>query len=773
MEHQQVSSISAAAPFSKKLSSGRVYGGKHVYDGVFSGGGGAAKLGTRVEDYREIFGGSGATGSSIPILDVPELNENIKVSSVGSQRVDYAKIFGGFGDADFGLPHEKFFAKPKKVKSSIDGTRSPAEARSWNAGSKHSNVSKERKGSSPEASFQPFDGVKQFNLSYNKSNPGNKNGTNGMTHFAELHAVPGYTFLVDEITPSKMAEGGKPERSVLNDACLNVNVSNRVKEDTARRKPVSGPQSSIAVSNSFKSTAEFQKKSSQTRSFSNDLPFDAFEIGLGRHPPSSSPSNSGYNNGGTKLSMNSKFGVSRNDASRGASGNYSPAFSDEEMDANSDAAASAAALRKAIEEAQMKIKIAKELMARKKEGLQNRAKTSFNNGWKAQKSEVKTAERLKRSNELVGLEMGEKEDTPKQEFTVLSEPNATKASQLTSDFEDEKKSSVANSAIGEMHGMESKSNRTDNRLEEAEEWESTEEFFEAGDYEEHTQMSSEFEQADKAGKMASYDHENKWREKGTAAEKIKMPVECGEEVFKEDKVEEELNPVVGTFQWNLYSNFIKPAKKLHHQEENEEKMRISNNHEEADQTPVVSNEWEDCETKLEKLHQPEGKTKLPTQELEENEDMKELKDGHEWVEIEKKQREAQDHKEMENRPGEVLIREDNERSPDQTYEKKENEVQQEDWDRVECGMKQEGDWSLEENEEKQNDLHMGSDISGEDGRTEWTKKLEQFVEDEEILKKSDQMNETEKIQEMMCEEVETKRLSSESYQGEKMRRPWK
>jgi hypothetical protein len=118
------SSVSAAAPFSKMLSNGRGHGGKHVYDGVFGGGGGGAvKPGSRVEDYREIFGGFGATGSSIPILDVPELNENGNVSSVGAQRIDYAKIFGGFGDADFGLPLEEFLAKPKKVKSSINGTR--------------------------------------------------------------------------------------------------------------------------------------------------------------------------------------------------------------------------------------------------------------------------------------------------------------------------------------------------------------------------------------------------------------------------------------------------------------------------------------------------------------------------------------------------------------------------------------------------------------------------------------------------------------------------
>eukprot|EP00258_Populus_trichocarpa_P041081 XP_024457100.1 auxilin-like protein 1 isoform X3 [Populus trichocarpa] len=648
-------------------------------------------------------------------------------------------------------------------------------------------------------------------------------------HLNHLSRVPGYTFLVDEVTPSKMAEGGKPARSALDDACLNVNGSKSVKEDAARRKAVSGPQPSIDT-HTFRSLAEFQKKSSRPKSMSNDMPFDAFEIGLGRHPPSSSPSNSSYNNGGENTSMNSKFGVSRNDASRDALGDYSPAFSDEEIDANSDAAASVAALRKAIEEAQMKIKIAKELMERKKEGLQNRAKTSFNNGWKAQKSGVKTAERSKRSNELGDQEMHEKEDTPKQVITGLPEHNVTKASQLPQSFEDEKKSSFANNVVRKTHSMESKSTRTDSRLEEAEDWESTEEFFEAADYEEHREMPSEYE-AGNAEKMVSYDHENKWREKMTAEEKIKMPErgeetfkehkverelsseeffeaadyeehrempseyeagnaekmvsydhenkwrekmtaeekiktpECGEETFKEYKVERELNSVVGAFQWNLYANFVKPAGELHNQEENEEKMRISNNHEEAEQTSIVSDDWEDCETKLEKLHHPYKKAEFPIREFEENGEMKELKDAQDSVETEKKQREALDHKEMENRSDEVPITDDEyDGSLDDIYEKEANvEGQQEDWDRVECGMKQ-GGWNLKENEEKQNDLHRG-EISGEDGGIEGSAKLEELKEDEEILKRSDQMNEIEKRGEKMCEGIETERIRSESHQG--------
>ncbi|KAJ6392179.1 hypothetical protein OIU77_026023 [Salix suchowensis] len=469
---------------------------------------------------------------------------------------------------------------------------------------------------------------------------------------------------------------------------------------------------------------------SRNRSISNDMPFDAFEIGLGRRPPSSSPTNSSYSVGGTHFSKNSMFGAYRNDASKVAD---LPASSDEEMDADSDAAASAAALRKAIEEAQMKILIAKELMKRKKEGLQNRAKTSFNKSWKAQKSEVKTEERLKRSNELVEREMRGKEGTARQEFSGVSEGNVSKASQLTPDFGDEKKSSFAHNAAGETHSKESKSTRTDNRLEEAEDWESTEEFFEAADNEVLREMPSEFEQSDNADKMT--------------AEKIKKTQECTEEV-----------------KGNLYANFVKPSQALHHREENKNKTIISNNHEETDQTPTVSDEWKDCETKLENLQQPEENPKLPVQELEENEDMKEQKD---WVEAEKQRREALDHKETENRSDEVPIREENDGSPDQIYEKEENvEGQQGEWDRVECEMKP-GGWNLEEYEEKLNDLHRG-EISGEDGETEKNEKLEKLVDDEEILKKSDQMNEPEENAKLTIQELE----ENEDLKGLKDAQDW-
>ncbi|KAJ6306442.1 hypothetical protein OIU78_021706 [Salix suchowensis] len=294
-------------------------------------------------------------------------------------------------------------------------------------------------------------------------------------------------------------------------------------------------------------------------------------------------------------------------------------------------------------------------------------------------------------------------------------------------------------------------------------------------------MQSEYE-AGNAEKMVLSDHENKWREKMTAEEKNITP-ECIDEAFKELKIERELNSVVGAFQWNLYSKFIKPAGEHHNQEENEQKMRFSINHEEDEQTSIVSDDWEDRETKLEKLHRPHKKAEFSIQELEENKYMKELKDAHDSVETENRQREALDLKEMENRLDEVPVTDDEydgslddiyekeeyDGSLDDIYEKEINvEGQQEDWDRVECGMKQ-GGWNLEENEVKENDMHRG-EISGEDGGIKGSVNPEKLKEDEEILKRSDQMNETGKRGEKMFEGIETERIRSESHQGEEDRK---
>ncbi|KAB2628126.1 auxilin-like protein 1 [Pyrus ussuriensis x Pyrus communis] len=367
MEYQASSVV-----LSQKLSSGH-----SIYDGVFSSAAASkfnvSTFSSRVDDYSEIFGGSVASrgGSSIPVLEVPELHERKASVDVRSSKLDYSNVFGGcgFGDSDFAVPYEELFAEPKKKER-----RKPAEKRSPSKEADPSDTEGNRV-LSHEASYQSFDGAKKFNMSYHKTNHRSKSFTGG----AMLHAVPAYTCLVDEVSPIHATEGDKPVPSKENGASPNNNLCERMTEGNhlkaARDLPavVDRKQTSGAG-------AKVQNNYDRKRSISHSELFNACEINPLSSPSISSPLSEGKVE--FEKPMASIFGLSRSDNLEGSGLVSSPPYFDEEVDTNSTAAASAAALIKAIEEAQARINMAKESKERKKTGSQNRVKPSFNNGTK-------------------------------------------------------------------------------------------------------------------------------------------------------------------------------------------------------------------------------------------------------------------------------------------------------------------------------------------------------------------------------------------------------
>ncbi|KDP38530.1 hypothetical protein JCGZ_04455 [Jatropha curcas] len=895
MDYQHPSS---ATTFSKKLANGVSLSGKHEYDGVFVG---AANSGSRMEDYGEIFGGS--SKCSIPILDFPDLKDSKSSVDARNSRPDYSKIFGGFGDADFAVPYEELFAKPKKVKSSSKGARAAAEAKFCPAEPKHSNFSGEKQAPSPEVSFQSFDGVKQFNSSYDKSNPRSKNGTNGITHIAQLHAIPGNNCLIGEINPPRMMRGDKPLQAVLNDADMNINVNEGIMQRKTLRKVVSGPQPRVAAVDPSRSRADFQTKPNRNKSFSNDISFDAFEIGLGTEQSPMSPLSSlpdfGNNRDGTIRSMNSKFGgfrgnaseiaagsysrpfldaeidansaaanvsegimqqktlrkvvsgpqprgaaidtsrnpadfrtkpgrnrsfsndisfdafeigrgtqqspmsplstlpnfgnngdgsirsmnssfrVFRGDASEVAAGSYSPPFLDEEIDANSAAATSAAAVSKAIEEAKAKLKIAKELMERRKEGTANRVKPSVNR-LKAERREVKAAEKANSSSEKP-QEMHQKVD-----LTSLAEHEAIKANQVTPDVRNVKKSSPVQSAVGENHSSGFKQTQVDHGLEPENE-KAVKGFSEPADTRERNGMVLEVKLVNNVLKVKPSASEKKCEEKMTGVENIKKPMEHEKKEALEgahkQEIERELNPVEKLFEWNVYRNNIKSTEELFCQEENQEKTGVAFKDEEADRAPKVPDEQEETQGIEKRLNEPEENEKIEIQELKEIENVEEPNEAHDGMKIEKKQREAQNQEKGRNLSTEVPVREENERRLDEILRHEGNgKGQEEGLERVECEKKQQEGWIQEENKKKPNDVSKPKDNenSGQAHKQEATevrfndfqdekgsekrlrkdcgtkdnKGLEE-AEQNEILNKVFQINETEK--ERTCEWVETLR----------------
>ncbi|KAK9947052.1 hypothetical protein M0R45_012489 [Rubus argutus] len=432
MEYQ-TSSVSV----SQKLSTGH-----SIYDGVFSSAPSnfmVSAFSSRLEDYDEIFGGS----SSIPVLEVPELSERKASVDVRSSKLDYSNVFGGFGDSDFAVPYEELFAEPKKKNKlhKESRTQTPKEA---NPSCPEENVDL-----SHEAGYESFDGVNKFRMSYNKSNHRSKSFGRGTTGIAELHAVPAYTCLIDEeTTPVSTTQGDKPLPSEANNAST-VNGVERIMEGSHHMKATKDHQSTDANKQTSGGVAKAQNASNWKRSGSIDSLFSSGEIGQGTSHSNMPPFPRMLSQGKGKFEkpMASLFGVSNSDIFEGADSVSSPPYFDEEVDTNSVAAASVAALTKAIEEAQASIQMAKELMDRKKVGLQSRVKLSFDNSTKLESRKGDNfADKASVSKKKTTKEVYDKVDVP---VHVSAGPE-----QVTPAFEDASIISGVKVTGREMHGKE-------------------------------------------------------------------------------------------------------------------------------------------------------------------------------------------------------------------------------------------------------------------------------------------------------------------------------
>ncbi|GMP31797.1 hypothetical protein CsSME_00005868 [Camellia sinensis var. sinensis] len=107
---------------------------KTMYDDVFGGPpklGGVPTLCPRVSDYTEIFSNFHASpASSIPILDLPPVNDADFSFDVRSSIFDYSQVFGGLNGVDFAASFEQLFELSKTTCDSSDEawTHRPLEA---------------------------------------------------------------------------------------------------------------------------------------------------------------------------------------------------------------------------------------------------------------------------------------------------------------------------------------------------------------------------------------------------------------------------------------------------------------------------------------------------------------------------------------------------------------------------------------------------------------------------------------------------------------------
>ncbi|KFK41966.1 hypothetical protein AALP_AA2G195100 [Arabis alpina] len=439
-----------ATTFSRKMSSNRShslsFNANAVYDGVF---GSPVNTKSPMVDYGEIFRCSGPSPSSIPFLDVPELNGGKIKVDVRSSKLDYASVFGGFGDCDFVATPKEVIVKSEKKRNRRKGGNSCDVP-----------VCKEEKNriSSPEMVR-----MKHSDISYQQAVPRNENGS---SHHSQVPIVASPTQVVGNTSPVQKIES-KPPVALVEKKPGDVGVeevkatrkrSSKTEVDFAEvfgrnggstcddfpsKNDSSGEHRDVKSPSSLQRTFIGENGASERLISSKSGFSEMFQNGVSTRDslPSKNDSNAELRdvkqpsslqstligeNGASERFTSSKPGISERFQNGGSTrDNFpsktdssaehrdvkppsvlqptfigenrasetltssksgiseqtedddspsSPTYFDAETDVNSDAAESSAALKKAIDEAQLRMNIAKQMMERKKSGFRSSAK---------------------------------------------------------------------------------------------------------------------------------------------------------------------------------------------------------------------------------------------------------------------------------------------------------------------------------------------------------------------------------------------------------------
>ncbi|KAK9165492.1 hypothetical protein Scep_000683 [Stephania cephalantha] len=450
---------------------------KNVYQDVFGGPPkfGLPNLSSRIDDYAEIFGGYHASrGSSIPFLDLPDVDESAFLTS----KLDYSEVFGGSGRVDFAVPYEELFAEPAGV-DGVDGVesssedvcpenlglvpglsvidiyllclsilksvpfRTPAETGSPSEGSSEDpscfeNVQAFSNGKSHHPSYES---VQQINTFSHKSKlRSTEDGISGTTHVAELNAVPAYTLVVDDDDiPTQKEKNGKSLHQVANEGNLNLDSFIELTDGKLFSDKSSRQAAADTVSRAPENVPRTQRSPDMNGTSSEKSFLTVTEINLRTRPsqvppPARPPPKLAIKQGESKRPEASN--LSKNHSFEGAIKNGSPVFYDVEVDASSSAAASAAAMKEAMEKAQATLKSAKVSMERKREGLHNRKKSGLKENFIVkEKVESEIAQELYKTKEDNSCYRKFRKDYTEVKGFDVDERQQTHSSQVAPAFE--------------------------------------------------------------------------------------------------------------------------------------------------------------------------------------------------------------------------------------------------------------------------------------------------------------------------------------------------
>lgn len=349
-----------------------------TYDDVFGGPPkfAAPTLAPRPEDYTEIFGGFHAPrASSIPVLDLPVVDNDDVFFDVQSSGFDYDEVFGGFNTLDSAVSFHDLMMDQSKGFSGgdVDSSDEDWTQAETDSLSEESDQSGKNQCLSNRDSYESIDGSREFNISYHKANQRSDDEMpNGITHVTQIHAVPGYTFLVNKATPLGKAYCENPPLEVTDDSDLHMDFGGGMMREKNLKKSLSQPFAGSSAEEAVASGLKPQKAFGRNSSLPNETFVTVSEISLRTQPSEVPPPCRPAPPLGVKMGDSGKiFETCKTTASEGINDDTSPPVYDVEVDTSSSAAASAAAMKEVMEKAEAKLKAAKELLEKKREGVQS------------------------------------------------------------------------------------------------------------------------------------------------------------------------------------------------------------------------------------------------------------------------------------------------------------------------------------------------------------------------------------------------------------------
>ncbi|CAK8562240.1 unnamed protein product [Lathyrus sativus] len=388
---RQPNKVSVTLP--KKISNGTFSSTKTLYDDVYGGPPKftASSISPRFEDYGEIFSSfHAARSSSIPVLDLPEVDAGEVFFDFRRNAFDYAEVFGGSGGLDFWCSHEDLFRygdyDEEEKEEEEAWTSVETDSFSGDLDRFGNNV-----GVSSGGLFQSVDGNTEFNISFHKVNgTSNEDMSKGKTHITQMHAVPGVTHVVDETTLFHRTD---PSLQVVDDIDLDMEFSAGRGKRNHHKKMMSRPCNVTSGEQILCCDLDLHDGYDRNVSHSSEMFITVSDVSLRtipsqlpppcRPPPLLDPSK-GY----TSESHSNSERIDSEDTL----GDGSPPFFDVEVDINS----SASVVKEATDRSEAKVRTVKDLKGRKKRGSESSIKSTFD----LKTKETETSENITRFNSL-------------------------------------------------------------------------------------------------------------------------------------------------------------------------------------------------------------------------------------------------------------------------------------------------------------------------------------------------------------------------------------